>query len=557
MENAKKFDDAARATSAILELNNEQAASLRRQAMQLGSTTKFDAVQVAEAQKALAGRISDPEIIKRLVDVGAEWGQAMGTDLPTAVKALESIIFSTGQAVETADEATKVARRQSAIMLKTAKLGGITDAGELMEAFKFGGTAGHVAGLSNPAMGALIALMHRAGISGPETGVAVRSISGSLLSPTKNALMAMNALGINYASYVKEGGGLTAENLNFALKRQLGKEIGSAQMERIRAILDNPDVVASQEEFTKGVTEALGGSELRPQDARVLSKAAGAFWKAAIAKVDTDRLLRDIIAAGPSAAQANALFTKQQGGRFESAAQYGLGEYLKYVKAINEVPDTFPAQIASERMAGIAGASARLQGALTNLGLSFERANEVWLIPSINKATDFVNALSGMGDTAKLSASALVGLAGAAAALKTALAGINLVKYLTAAPAGAAVAGGAAGGGLISSVVSAAPSFALGVGAPAAAFGLGTTYATPAGEKTEEKDRQQLLGADPRAPWASPWNRALPQRVETQLTGQANLDVHMRVELDPGLIAREVQKTTTNDVGVTMAPGAP
>src|SRR5947208_1568985 len=105
-----------------------------------------------------------------------------------------------------------------------------------------------------------MALMHRAGISGPEAGVAVRSISGSLLSPTKQALMAMNAAGIDFNKYTTMPGGLSAENLSAATKRQLGKEITAAQKEQIQALMNEPSFIASQEEFTRGIVGALGGA---------------------------------------------------------------------------------------------------------------------------------------------------------------------------------------------------------------------------------------------------------------------------------------------------------
>ncbi len=449
-ETFREYDDLVRYQRAILGIDQKTQKPLIDQAIHLGGSTKFNDLQVLEAQLGLAQRGIKADFIEPIIKFAADFGQAMNVDLPTAAKALESAIFSTGQNMEDAASAMKNAQHTTDLMVKTAKIGGL-NAEDVQQLFKFGGAAGHAAGLSLETMGAMGAMMSRGGIRGDEAGVAIRSIAGSLVSPSSKALMALDALGINFSSYTKMPGGLSAGNLGNAIKRTLGKDLSAGQVARIQEVLSNPETVASREDVTKALTPIIGesydkgkGGKLRAQDANIIAKTVGAFWKAAIESVDSERLLRDIIAANPSAAQANTIFTKQQGGRFEVLAQRGLGEFSSFYDQLAHVPAGFAAGIGAERMGGYAGTSSRLQGAIKNFETALGRANEYWMTPATDAAGRFIQGMVEGGDKTMRMVTALGAATAALVTFEGVLHGMSLINGMAGNAGAAATFGGLA-----------------------------------------------------------------------------------------------------------------
>jgi hypothetical protein len=570
----RTYDDLRRYQKAILGITDEQQKPLIAQAIHMGASTRFNDLQVLEAQLTLAQRGVKLQFIEPIIKFAADFGQAMGTDLPQAAKTLESAIFSTGQSMETAADAMKNAQRMTDLMVKTAKIGGLDTEG-LQELFKFGGASAHAAGLSIEAMGALGAMMSKGGIRGDEAGVAIRSIAGSLVSPKPQALMTLNALGIDFSKYTTMPGGLSASNLDLATRRMLGKSLSQSQKERIQALMEDSAFVASQEEFTKEIVPIIGeaftpgkGGALKAQDSRTISKVVSGFWKAAIESVDSERLLRDVIAAQPSAAQANMIFTKQQGGRFETVAQRGIREFNEFFDTLRHVNEGFAAGIGKERMGGFAGASSRLEGAIKNFETALGRANDQWMTPLTNTAADLIMKMVDGGDRTMRFATAIGGATIAIGSFEFALAGLAAILNtagLTGAGAVAArsaralpMAIGALGGSLFS-----APALVAGLGA--SAVGAGAT-ALNAGEDEIARQRKYNQGpfrwlgnAPPEAGRFTPWPAGLKPPV-AELKGSAQIMNKLEVTLDPLLLARRIDErietrgALRTDTGVTMPP---
>ena len=219
-ETYRSYDDLVRTQRVVMSIDKEQQAPLIKQAIEMGGPTKYNDLQVLEAQLGLAKRGVKAEMVPALTQRAADFGQAMNVDLPTAAKTLESALFSTAQSMESAADALKSSQHVVDLMVKTAKISGM-ESEDLGAFYKFGGAPGHSAGLSLETMGAM---MSRAGIRGDEAGVAVRSISGSLVSPTTKGMIALNAMGIDFSKYADMSKRMTPENLEIATKRELGVE---------------------------------------------------------------------------------------------------------------------------------------------------------------------------------------------------------------------------------------------------------------------------------------------------------------------------------------------
>jgi hypothetical protein len=473
-ETYREYDDLVRKQRAILGIVKKTQQPLIDQAIHMGATNKFNDLQVLDAQLSLAQRGIKTDLIQPITKFAADFGQAMGVDLPTSAKVLESALFSTGQNMETAADALKNSQRVTDLMVKITKIGGLSAEGVQM-GFKFGGAAAHAAGLSIETMGAMMAMMSRGGISGDEAGVAIRSISGSLVSPTKKALMALDALGIDFDKYTKMPGGMSANNLGMATQRELGKTLNQSQKDRIQELMENPDLASDRQGFTSAMTEIIGeGFEkskhggLKAQDSQTIAKVVGNFWKSAIESVDPEKLLRDIIAANPSAAQANTIFTKQQGGRFQTMSQQGMPMFLEFYDTLAHTPAGFAGHIGEERMGGFAGAESRLAGAKMNFLTALGRANEGWATQLDNAEGKFLQGMVDGGNSAMHLVTAVGGAVTAIVLFESALKTAAIVQTMAGNPASAAAIAGLGGGAL-----GRLGAFAGGFGFAAGVAGLG------------------------------------------------------------------------------------
>jgi len=400
-------DDSRRAVKALIEQTESQSIQMLHHAITAGETTRFGAKEVEQSYKELAGRIHSSEVIEGITDVAAQLAMALGGELPEAVKILENTLFATGVNVENATEGLKVARQYSAQLMKTAKLGGFTSLSEVAEAVKFPAGISSVAGVSLPSELALMALLKRGGQSAAESGVAMRAFVTMLAKPTQPAMMALDAAGIHFRNYVTAGKHMQATDLGEAFERRLGRKIPVGDLQDI---LDNPSIAGDQATFTAAVTKRLGAN-LKPQDQRQIAKVLEQFWQASISKVDIDRLLRDVIGANLSVPQLDAIFGAKQGARFATGGRAGLKFFEDTKKKIENVPLDYPETIARERMAGVAGAMARLETATQNLGVRFVEANEKLLIPLFDKTAALMNAFGKLDDRVLITAAAIGALA--------------------------------------------------------------------------------------------------------------------------------------------------
>lgn len=443
VETYRDFDDKRRYQKAILGLTDEQQQPFVDQALRMGAHTPFNDIQVLEAQLDLAQRGVDKEFIRPIVEMAADYAQAMGSRLPEAAKTIEGILFSTGKHMGDMGSALKEAQRAVDFSVKLAKIGGL-DNEDIKQFFKYGGQPGSVAGFSDPVLGAMAAMMRRSNIRGDESGVAVRSFAANLVSPTKKGIGALQAMGIDYNSFVRTPGALSPDNLDMMTATTFGRHLTARQKTQLGAIMADPDKIASREDFVADVTKIVGSTfdknkkgELKATDAAKIAKMAGTFWQNSLASVDTEGLLRAIIASNPSLAQANAVFGSRQGGRFMSIGGK-LEMFDDYVKRLQEVGPGFASHIAEERMAGFSGALTRAEGAVKNFETAIGRANDAWATQAIDLFSSILNHASKFDQATLLASTAMTGLAslaGSVAALSRFIPGLPHVPLAGAAGA--------------------------------------------------------------------------------------------------------------------------
>ncbi|MDE4910853.1 phage tail tape measure protein [Methylobacterium sp. 092160098-2] len=374
-----EFDMEIRRQVAMAGLTPAERQSRIDQAVRLGGSSTFNDIQVLHAQRTLAGRGVRKDLVEPFVEEIKDYAQAMNVDLPGAAKTLEGIVFSTNQHIEDAATAKRVMRRNVDLAVKTAKVGGLEDH-DIQAAFKMGGATGTGAGFSIETMDTIFALLRKSGYSGEEAGTAARGISSKFIAPSKQGLTALDAMGVRYQDFVRMPDALNADRLGSSVKRSFGKDMTPRQMQRLQALMNDPDALLDRDKFTADATGIIGQSfdknkkgQLKAADAHAIAKTVGDFYKMAAESVDTEGLLRAVINAHPTQAQLNALVTREHGGKLGSIAQKP-ELFDEYRKKIAETPEGFAKSIGDAVMGGFYGAQKRIENTRLNVETAMGRS---------------------------------------------------------------------------------------------------------------------------------------------------------------------------------------
>ncbi|MGU3417754.1 phage tail tape measure protein [Methylobacterium sp. D54C] len=374
-----EFDMEIRRQVAMAGLTKEERSSRINQAVRLGGASTFNDIQVLHAQRTLAGRGVRKDLVEPFVEEILNYAQAMNVELPSAAKTLEGIVFSTNQHIEDAATATKVMRRNVDLAVKTAKVGGLEDH-DIQAAFKMGGATSTGAGFSIETMDTIFALLRKSGYSGEEAGTAARGISSKFIAPSKQGLTALDAMGVKYQNFVRMPDALNADRLGSSVKRTFGKDMSPRQMQRLQALMNDPDALLDRDKFTASATGIIGQSfdknkkgQLKAADAHAIAKTVGDFYKMAAESVDTEGLLRAVINAHPTQAQLNALVTREHGGKLGSIAQKP-ELFDEYRKKIADTPEGFAKSIGDAVMGGFYGAQKRIENTRLNVETAMGRS---------------------------------------------------------------------------------------------------------------------------------------------------------------------------------------
>lgn len=187
------FDDSMRkvaATSGIAaDSSSKSYMQMRKQAQDLGATTRYSASEVAEGMNymAMAGWSAEQTMagIPAVLDLAAASGENLGTTSDIVTDAMTAFGMQAEQAGEFAD------------ILAAASSNANTNVSMLGDTFKYVAPVAGSLGFNAKDTAIAIGLMANSGIKGSQAGTALRAGLVNLVNPSEAAQKAMDSLGIS------------------------------------------------------------------------------------------------------------------------------------------------------------------------------------------------------------------------------------------------------------------------------------------------------------------------------------------------------------------------
>lgn len=187
------FDDSMRkvaATSGIAADSSSKAyMQMRKQAQDLGATTRYSASEVAEGMNymAMAGWSAEQTMagIPAVLDLAAASGENLGTTSDIVTDAMTAFGMQAEQAGEFAD------------ILAAASSNANTNVSMMGDTFKYVAPVAGSLGFNAKDTAIAIGLMANSGIKGSQAGTALRAGLVNLVHPSEAAQKAMDSLGIS------------------------------------------------------------------------------------------------------------------------------------------------------------------------------------------------------------------------------------------------------------------------------------------------------------------------------------------------------------------------
>jgi TP901 family phage tail tape measure protein len=525
----REFDKERRFGKAVMGLTDDEQAPLVNQAIHMGATTKFNDIQVLEAQRELAARGLKKDQIMGMMKPAGSLGMAMDLSLPESVKQMEGAIFGFKKDISTLPAAMASAQQTADYQVRAAKLSGMKPE-DISQLYKFGATPARMAGVSEASLLGFGGVLKKANIGGDEAGVAFRALMSTIQSPTAGGKTALLANGLNYKNYQKTPDHLDVSPFADDVASRYGVKLDGKTRAGLGKIFADKDLLSDPAKFNPAVTgllrETLGGTDAK--SLKSISGAANRYRDSSVGKIDANAMIKDLL---PKLANnlplANKLFGAKQGGRIATAL--GDSDTLKHI--IDEIENNssgYAEKISAERMAGFDGAVSRFEGAGMNLksaiGQSLDNNGKggalTWVTDAIAKAIQgaaempkgvvaggaITAGVAGAGASAYgaykfmqllttgggLTTSA-VALDGAAAALTSAAAVLSGGKALEGAGAAAAARGGAGAVGVLGAMGTAG----LLVGGVAASYWAMRNAPAMGGTTAGSRTRAGYIGGAP------------------------------------------------------------
>jgi TP901 family phage tail tape measure protein len=176
-------------TQARLAKGSNELAALRKQAMDLGASTAFDATQVAEGQSLLAMAGFDPKQIQASMAGMLNLAKATGTELAQTADISSNILYGFG--LDPA-EMSRVADVLAATTTRTN-----VNLADLGDSMKYVSPVAKEMGISLEEASAMAGLLGNVGIKGSQAGTSLRTMVLRLTGPTKKASDALKSLGVD------------------------------------------------------------------------------------------------------------------------------------------------------------------------------------------------------------------------------------------------------------------------------------------------------------------------------------------------------------------------
>lgn len=189
LKTAGDFEQSMLKVQAVADLTGEEFQKLRKQANDLGRSTKFSATEAADAMGYLAMAGFDVNQIYDSMPSVLQLAAAAQMDLATSADIVSNIIA--GYGIEIKD----LGKVNDALVMTVNATN--TELIGLGEAFKYVGPVAKAAGFDFNEVSAALGLLGNAGIQGSMAGTTLRQAIAQLLSPTEAAAKIMKEAGFS------------------------------------------------------------------------------------------------------------------------------------------------------------------------------------------------------------------------------------------------------------------------------------------------------------------------------------------------------------------------
>ena len=193
-----EFQESMNKLNAVTLASEKQLNSMRKAAMELGSTTQFTAGQAADGMTFLAMAGLDTNQVLQAIPGTLQLAAAGGIDLATAADIATNVLAQMGLGVQ---DLTRVNDVLAKVQSKAN-----TDILQAAEAMKNVGTAANGVGMSIEQTTAMIGALANAGVKGGEAGTLLRNALLRTVNPSKKALGSLQKLGIDLRNFVTPDG---------------------------------------------------------------------------------------------------------------------------------------------------------------------------------------------------------------------------------------------------------------------------------------------------------------------------------------------------------------
>jgi TP901 family phage tail tape measure protein len=163
------FDDAIRATAAVSGASGAALQSLNDKARELGATTSFTAVQVANLMTELGRAGFRPDEIENMTGAVLDLARATGTDAALSAGIMAATLRQFGLGATDAARAADVLTKAANATFNTVE--------GLGESLKYAGPVAQSLGMSLEDTVAILGVLGNVGIQGSEAGTALRRLS--------------------------------------------------------------------------------------------------------------------------------------------------------------------------------------------------------------------------------------------------------------------------------------------------------------------------------------------------------------------------------------------
>ena len=260
VKTAADFEAKMSKVQAVSGSTTEELAQMRKQAMELGSSTSFSASEAAEGMQLLASAGMDANKIMGAMPGVLDAAAASGEDLALVAETMGTILNTFNLA---ATESGHVAD----VLAKSANLSAI-GVKDIAESMKYVAPVAAQLGMTVDEVGAALIEQGNAGIKGSEAGTALRSSLLSLISPSDAAATTMEQLGIKIID--SSGKMLPFSNVLEQLKTKMA-DMSEAQKAAALATIFGKEAVSSMlvlvgqggakfDEFTAALKNANGSA---------------------------------------------------------------------------------------------------------------------------------------------------------------------------------------------------------------------------------------------------------------------------------------------------------